>query len=117
MCSLRQFRPSDKGIIPIQQATGILKRGIANSGEKNMERGNKAEIRNPLLALPAAHRIKSLPVEMYRELRELAALLTEMAQDEACRADKAWSKSKGPMAAYWKAVSVYAKHVRVLCRG
>jgi hypothetical protein len=54
---------------------------------------------------------------MYRELRELAALLTEMAQDEACRADKAWSKSKGPMAAYWKAVSVYAKHVRVLCRG
>jgi hypothetical protein len=114
MCSLRQFRPSDKGIIPIQQATSILKRGTANSGEKNMERSNKAEIRNPLLALPAPHRIKSLPVEMRREL---AALPTEMAQDAACRADKAWGKSKGPMAAYWKAVSVYAKHVRVLCRG
>jgi HEPN domain-containing protein len=79
-----------------------------------MERNNKAVIRNPLLALPAAHRIKSLPVEMRREL---AALLTEMAQDAACRADKAWSKSKGPMAAYWKAVSVYAKHARVLCSG
>lgn len=76
-------------------------------------RSTKAEVRNPLLSLPSAKRIATLPAK-HREA--LADILKELAQDAAVRAEQSWKKSKGPMAAYWKAVSVYAKHTRRLCR-
>ena len=78
-----------------------------------MERSTKAEVRNPLIGLASAQRVKELPLDAHKAL---ADLLTEMSIDASVRAEKAWAKSKGPMAAYWKAVSVYAKHARVLCR-
>lgn len=46
----------------------------------------------------------------------LVALLNELAADAAARAEKSWRANKGPMAAYWKAVSVYAKHLRAAVR-
>ena len=71
------------------------------------------DVRNPLLSLPAAKQITSLPEDARRAL---AALLGELSVDAGDRAEKSWQKKKGPMAAYWKAVSVYAKHAKRLCR-
>jgi len=70
-------------------------------------RSTKAEVRNPVLALPGVIKLRALP----RPAREaLANLLVEIAADAGNRAQHCWSKHKAPMAAYWKAVSVYARH-------
>ena len=77
------------------------------------DRSKKAITRNPLLALPAALKIQALP----RPAREaLGALLLDLKRDSATRAEKAWRTHKAPMAAYWKAVAVYAGHTRKLCK-
>lgn len=76
-------------------------------------RSNRREVRNPVLALPAARRLAELDPAS-REV--LAAILKDLATDAAERAQASWRKNKGPMAAYWKAVSVYAKHVRAAVR-
>lgn len=74
---------------------------------------DKAIVRNPLLALPSALKVQALP----RPAREaLRALLLDMRRDSATRAEKAWRGHKAPMAAYWKAVSVYAGHTAKLCK-
>lgn len=72
-------------------------------------RSNRREVRNPVLALPAAKRIAELPPEA-REL--LAELLADLTTDARARAQESWRKNKGPMAAYWKAVGAYAHHLR-----
>lgn len=77
------------------------------------QRSSKIDVRNPLLSLPAARAISALPPE---SRQALAGLLRELSVDAGERAEKSWRKSKGPMAAYWKAVSVYAKHAQRLCR-
>lgn len=58
------------------------------------QRSNRADVRNPLVLLPAA--------------RDLCNL------DPAAR--ECWRKHKAPMAAYWKAVAVYANHASRLFR-
>lgn len=79
----------------------------------NLDRSSNAEVRNPLLKLPAAERIRTLPPEA-REA--LAALLHDLSHDARERAEKSWRQNKAPMAAYWKAVSVYAGHLRRVVR-
>lgn len=73
------------------------------------DRSSKAETRNPLLTLPAAQQLLALPPE-YR--RVLAVLLSDLSSDARCRAERSWRQSKAPMAAYWKSVSVYARHIQ-----
>jgi hypothetical protein len=51
--------------------------------------------------------LQKLPQEIRDTLREL---LEEIAHDARERAELCWKKHKAPMAAYWKAVSVYAGH-------
>lgn len=63
--------------------------------------------RNPLLQLQAGQALAKLPLEQRRPLVALLRQLRHQANDEA---EKAWSKRKGPMAAYWRAVSTYARH-------
>lgn len=76
-------------------------------------RSSQREVRNPVLALPSAGRL----LELDPAVRQvLADLMGELALDARARADEAWRKHKGPMAAYWKAVSVYAGHVRRVAR-
>lgn len=72
-----------------------------------------AIVRNPLLALPAAQRIADLPPDARAALRELC---NEIRIDARARAEKCWRTHKAPMAAYWKAVSVYAGHTARLTR-
>lgn len=64
--------------------------------------------RNPLVALPAMSEILRLPEE---QRKAVAALLYDLAGDANTRAERAWRQRKGPMAAYWRATSTYAKHV------
>lgn len=70
-------------------------------------RSARPEVRNPILAMPAMAQLQALPAE---QRQALAALLEGMATDAHQRAEKAWRQRKGPMAAYWRAVGVYARH-------
>ncbi len=73
-----------------------------------MSRSNRATVRNPILALPAYQKLARLP----RPAREaLADLLVELGLDANERAEQCWTKHKAPMAAYWKACGVYARHI------
>lgn len=72
-----------------------------------------AVIHNPLLALPASRLFKDLPSEDREALRKLAREFRGQAQEKA---DAAWRNNKGIIAAYWKALSVYALHFERLCR-
>jgi len=70
---------------------------------------------NPLLRLPAARRLIALPAE---QREPLEALLRELRAEADREAENAWRRRKGPMAAYWRAVATYARHVaHVLARG
>jgi hypothetical protein len=71
-------------------------------------RSGRRDVRNPVLGLSAAKRILALSPDV-RDL--LADLLFELARDCQERAQKCWRTHKAPMAVYWKAVGVYAKHI------
>jgi truncated hemoglobin YjbI len=73
----------------------------------NTTRSNRADVRNPVCRLPAAAKIAELPPEA-REA--LAAVLRDLSRDARDQANHCWKKHKAPMAAYWKAVAVYAGH-------
>lgn len=62
---------------------------------------------NPLLDLPAGKALAALPAEQRAPIVKLLRELRRQANEEA---EKAWTKRKGPMAAYWRAVSTYARH-------
>jgi len=70
-------------------------------------------IRNPLLQLDAVRQLQSLPPESKSALQ---ALLLDLRRDAQARATQSWKKNKAPMAAYWKAVAVYAGHAARLLR-
>ncbi len=75
-------------------------------------RSSRAEVRNPILSLPSADRLARLDPA---QRRELSAVLLDLRRDAQLRAEDCWRRHKAPMAAYWKAVSVYAGHIaRVL---
>jgi hypothetical protein len=70
---------------------------------------------NPLFKLPAGRALLALPEEHRSPLERLMRELREQANDEA---ENAWRRRKGPMAAYWRAVSTYARHIaHALSRG
>jgi hypothetical protein len=63
---------------------------------------------NPLMKLPAMRQVMALPAE---QRGPLEALMRELRADADRQAEESWRKRKGPMAAYWRAVSTYARHV------
>ncbi|EKS9798928.1 hypothetical protein QDD76_004921 [Burkholderia cepacia] len=62
---------------------------------------------NPLLKLPAGQALQRLPAELRAPLE---AVLRELRDQANAEAENAWRRRKGPMAAYWRAVSTYARH-------
>lgn len=62
---------------------------------------------NPVLSLPAFDRLNALD-----DLQKIAleAVLRDLGREARVLAEQSWRRNKGPMAAYWKAVSVYANH-------
>jgi hypothetical protein len=71
-------------------------------------RSSRADVRNPILALPAALELQALPrsqrLIIKRLLRELKAQCREQER-------RAYSQRKGPLTAYWMAAGTYAGHV------
>lgn len=63
---------------------------------------------NPLLKLPAGRALLDLPAEDRQRIEVVMRDLREQANAEA---ENAWHRRKGPMAAYWRAVSTYARHL------
>lgn len=63
---------------------------------------------NPLLRLPAGKKLLALPKEDRERIEAVMRELREQANEEA---ENAWRRRKGPMAAYWRAVSTYARHL------
>ncbi|RYE43630.1 MAG: hypothetical protein EOP24_27785 [Hyphomicrobiales bacterium] len=74
-----------------------------------MSRSERREVRNPVLALPAAKRLMELPSDTRAVV---ADILADLSADARSRAEKSWRTNKGPMAVYWKAVGVYAGHLK-----
>jgi len=62
---------------------------------------------NPLLQLPAGKALASLPAD---QRAPIEAVMRDLRHQANAEAEKAWAKRKGPMAAYWRAVSTYARH-------
>ena len=77
-------------------------------------RSSRAEVRNPVLALPASKQLRLLPAD---SRAAMAAVLSDLAADAGRRAQASWRTHKAPMAVYWKAVAVYAKHLSRALRG
>jgi len=71
-------------------------------------RSARLEVRNPVLALPAAREILALPPE-HRTI--LGILLRELSKQSDDKATTAWGARKGIMAAYWRATSTFSKHL------
>ena len=70
-------------------------------------RSTQPQVRNPLLGLPAMAELLALPEE---QRAPLARLLRDVATQAHERAETSWRQRKAPMAAYWRAVGVYAGH-------
>ena len=86
--------------------SGVERTTLPGGGE--FGRSAKAEVRNPVLKLPAARSVLALPVE---QRRPLGILLRQLAFEAEVEAEKAWKRRKGIMAAYWRAVAIYSKHL------
>lgn len=71
-------------------------------------RSVRPDVRNPVLALPSAARLRDLTPDAREALRYV---LRDIAADARARAETSWRRHKAPMAAYWKAVAVYAGHI------
>lgn len=71
-------------------------------------RSTKAEVRNPILTLPAVARLRALSPEARVALQEI---LLDIQHDARLRAEKSWRSRKPPVAAYWAACGVYAGHI------
>lgn len=77
-------------------------------------RSSRADVRNPLLAVPGVDEaLARLSPEARDGIREIAQLCSAAwrAKGEEC-----WRRHKPPMAAYWKAWAVNARHLALLCR-
>lgn len=72
-------------------------------------RATRREVRNPVLALPAAKRLLAASPEV-RGI--VADIMGDLALDARARGEKCWRTHKAPMAVYWKAISVIAGHIR-----
>lgn len=76
--------------------------------EEQLARQRRVEVRNPILGMPAAAKLRALDPTAKAALREI---LMELRADAQRQADRSWRKHKAPMAVYWKAVAVYAGHI------
>jgi hypothetical protein len=70
-------------------------------------RSNLPHVRNPLVLLPAFRILQAQKPFVRLVVRNL---MLEISADSLKRAELCWRRKKAPMAAYWKSVSVYAKH-------
>ena len=58
--------------------------------------------------LPAGQALRRLPKD---DRARIEAVMRELRDQANTEAENAWRRRKGPMAAYWRAVSTYARHL------
>ncbi|MBH3399147.1 hypothetical protein I5S60_06160 [Pseudomonas fluorescens] len=63
---------------------------------------------NPLLKLPSGRALLDLPAE---DRARIEAVMRDLRDQANTEAENSWKRRKGPMAAYWRAVSTYARHL------
>lgn len=80
---------------------------------RHFPRSSRSDVRNPLLALPAARALMDLPPASRAALQ---VILLDLAAAATWRANESWRRHKAPMAVYWKAVATYARHAARLLR-
>lgn len=73
------------------------------------QRSSRPETRNPILGLPAA--IEAIAALDPEQRAALTTILKALATNSRAKADASWTSHKGPMALYWKTLSVYARHI------
>jgi len=72
-------------------------------------RSAKAEVRNPILGLPA---FRDIVEQVDPETRRLlGTLLRQLAAQAARLSEKNWRGGKAWMGVYWRCIAVYAKHI------
>ena len=76
--------------------------------EGRAPRSNRAEVRNPVLALPAARILAAIDPDIRTVL---ALLLRDLQQDARSKSRQSWDRRKAFTAAYWAAVATYAGHI------
>ncbi|GIU74795.1 MAG: hypothetical protein KatS3mg004_1882 [Bryobacteraceae bacterium] len=69
---------------------------------------------NPVLDLPECKELLGLPDA---SRIALARALCGLASAADTKADISWRRRKAPMAAYWRAVSIYARHIARALKG
>lgn len=72
-------------------------------------RGARVDVRNPIILMPEAQALLSAMTPQQRHL--FGRLMRRMAANADKKAEAAWKKRKGPMAAYWRAGCTYMKHI------
>jgi hypothetical protein len=72
------------------------------------DRSARPEVRNPVLGLASAQALQQLTPECRQAL---AGVLLEVRREAHAKAELSWRQRKAPMAAYWRAVAVYAGHI------
>lgn len=75
-------------------------------------RSSRAEVRNPILRLPEAQRLAEVLADHPDAARAFRDLLGAIHRHAHTEADRAWRQRKPPVAAYWRAMGVYARHIR-----
>jgi hypothetical protein len=76
--------------------------------EGQAPRSTRAEVRNPVLALPAARILAAIDPDTRTVL---ALLLRDLQQDAWSKSRQSWDRRKAFTAAYWAAVATYAGHI------
>lgn len=76
------------------------------------DRSLRPDVRNPVLALPAARQLQGLDPATRAIVR---AVFVDLQTSAQAKAAESLRRHKAPMYCYWKAVGVYARHIaRVL---
>lgn len=80
-------------------------------------RSQRAEVRNPLLAVPGvAEDIEALARDHPEAMAALRSIAMKCSRAWHAKGEECWRRSKPPMAAYWRAWGVNARHLAALCR-
>ena len=69
------------------------------------------KLMNPITGLPAAHDLAALLQDQPKLRDLLVQLLFQLGEQADGLAEHSWKQRKAPMAAYWRACAVYARHI------
>ncbi len=87
---------------------------LMNTEIQDTPRSNRADVRNPLLAIPEVReQFEQLPPEARKALE---AVLRSLSKNFRVRAEKAWKTRKPPLAQYWAVNAVNARHLALAVR-